>query len=173
MIARRALMLGLGLAAAAVTGGCGFHPLYGAHSPGAPDLAAVYVDLIPNRNGQLLRQALQARFEGTDSNVPKRYTLSVAYYAAAQGIGVQENNFTTRNRSVGNATWVLHPAGDTSKILTYGVVRSVDGYNVIDEQFFYQDLSEDAVEHRLAEALADQIKTGLALYFDKQKPVGK
>jgi LPS-assembly lipoprotein len=169
MIARRGLVLGL----VAVTAGCGFHPLYGVHAPSGPELASIYVDLIPNRNGQLLRQALQARFEGTDSNVPKRYTLTVAYYEATQGVGVQENNFTTRNRSVGNATWILHPANNASDKLAFGVVRSVDGYNIIDEQFFYQDLSEDAVEHRLAEALADQIKLGLALYFEKQNTAKK
>lgn len=169
MIARRGLLFAL----AALTAGCGFHPLYGVNSHGGPELAAVYVDLIPNRGGQLLRQALQARFEGTDSTVPKRYTLSVYFYEATQGVGVQENNFTTRNRSVGNATWVLHPAANASDKLAFGVVRSVDGYNIIDEQFFYQDLSEDAVQHRLAEALADQIKLGLALYFEKHPSTAK
>jgi hypothetical protein len=82
-------------------------------------------------------------------------------------LGVQPDNSTTRNRDVGTATWSLHPAGDTTRKLAGGTVRSLDGYNIIDEQYFYADLQEEQTQHRLAEALADQIVLGIALYFRK------
>ena len=163
MIARRALVLGL----AAATAGCGFHPVYGEAQKGNAALAAVYVGIIPNRSGQLLRQALQARLEGASSDVPKRFTLGVSYTEAVSGLDVQPNNATTRNRAVGYATWSLRSADNPAAQLAGGIVRSVDGYNIIDEQFFYQDLEEDAAEHRLAQALADQIALAMAVYFDK------
>jgi hypothetical protein len=46
-------------------------------------------------------------------------------------------------------------------------VRTVDGYNVVDSQFFYQNVEEEAAERRLADALSDQIVLGLSVYFDK------
>ena len=83
------------------------------------------------------------------------------------GLDVQPDNSTTRNRVIGNATWSLHAADKPAVQLAGGVVRSVDGYNVIDEQFFYQDLEQDTAEHRLAQALADQIVLAMGVYFDK------
>ena len=146
---------------------CGFRPVYGEGGRASAELPAVYVGVIPNRAGQLVRQAIQARLEGADSGVAKRYTLSMAYYETEQILGTQANNFATRARTVGNATWTLHPAGDPAVVLGTGTVRSVDGYNLIDEQFFYQDLSEDAVQRRLAQTVAEQVALGLCLYFDK------
>ena len=163
MIARRVLVLSL----AGMTAGCGFHPVYGEGQPGKAALAAVYVNIIPNRSGQLLRQALQAPLEGTSGDVPKRYTLGVGFFEAVSGLDVQADNSTTRNRTVGNATWSLRSADNPAVQLAGGSVRSVDGYNIIDEQFFYQDLEEDAAEHRLAQALADQIVLAMGVYFDK------
>jgi LPS-assembly lipoprotein len=166
MIARRHLVLGMaGLAA-----GCGFHPLYQQGTTQQAALQAVYVNIIPNRYGQLLRQALQARLEGDDSGVAKQYLLTVVSSESVQALGVQSDNSTTRNRDVGNAVWSLHSVNDPAKQLAGGTVRSVDGYNIIDEQFFYEDMEEDQAQRRLAEALADQIVTGLALYFGKHPP---
>ncbi len=144
---------------------CGFRPLYSVQGSQAANLSAVYVNIIPNRSGQLLRQALQSRLEGSASGVAKRYTLDVGYSESVQGVGVQSDNSTTRNRNVGNAVWSLHSADNTAVQVAGGTVRSLDGYNIIDEQFFYADLSEDAVQRRLADALADQIVQGLAVYF--------
>ena len=129
-------------------------------------MAAVFVDIIPNRSGQLLRQALQSRLEGSTSGVGKRYTLDVGYSESVQGVGVQSDNSTTRNRDVGNAVWSLHSADNSAVQIAGGSVRSLDGYNIIDEQFFYADLSQEAVQRRLAEALADQIVQGIAVYFN-------
>ena len=165
MFPRGFLAAAMGLALCGA--GCGFHPVYAPGGPEAAALPAVYVNIIPNRAGQLLRQALQARLAGTDDAVAKRYTLSVSYAEATEALGVQVDNSVTRVRDVGRATWTLHPLANDTVQLGTGTVRNVDGYNVIDEQFFYQDLSEEATQHRLADALADQIVTGLAVYFQK------
>ena len=152
-------------ALALLVAGCGFQPLYSLQHNQTANLAAVYVSIIPNRSGQLLRQALQSRLEGSASGVAKRYTLDVGYAESVQGIGVQSDNSTTRNRDIGNAVWSLHSADSAGVQIAGGTVRTLDGYNIVDEQFFYADLSEEAAERRLAEALADQIVQGLAVYF--------
>jgi len=157
----------LSLVLAVTLSACGFHPLYAPGGAQEAALQAIYVPIIPDRTGQLLRQALQQRLEGDDSAVAKRYELSISYFKTTANLDVQADNSTTRARDVGTAVWRLHPAGNASDTLTSGTVRSVDGYNIIDEQFFYMDLSEEAAQHRIADALADQIVTGLALYFHK------
>jgi LPS-assembly lipoprotein len=167
MIGRRNMLAFGGLGMASFVSGCGFHPLY---APGGKQLASmqsVYVDLIANRPGQLLRQALQARLEGADGDVTKRYTLSVQFAEAVEALGVQSDNSNTRLRDVGRADWALFPLGTGAALLASGKVRSVDGYNVIDEQYFYMDLSQEATERRLADALADQIVISLSAYFAK------
>jgi LPS-assembly lipoprotein len=145
--------------------GCGFHPLY---APGTGDeakLQSVYVAIIANRPGQLLREALQQRLEGTDSTVAKRFILTVTYSEGGEALGIQSDSVITRNRDTGKAVWVLQQADPPGLKLSYGTVRSVDGYDILNEQFFYSELAEEAVQRRLADAMADQIVQSLAVYF--------
>jgi len=79
MLGRRWLCLG----AAAALGGCGFQPVYmptasGKTGAAARGLQTVYVGTIPDRPGQVLRQALQDRL-GSDSGVPSQYDLQVGF----------------------------------------------------------------------------------------------
>jgi LPS-assembly lipoprotein len=162
-IARRALVLAgiVGLA------GCGFHPLYAPGEAQDAALSAIFVDLIQDRSGQLLREALQARLDANDNAAAKSFVLTVVYRENVSGIGIQNDNSSTRTRVVGTATWSLHPVGEDSKQITGGTVRSLDGYNIVNEQFFYSDLSQEAANRRVAEALADQITQALSVYFRK------
>ncbi len=166
MIGRRAFALG----AAALAAGCGFHPLYQQGGGQAAALSAIYVNVIRDRAGQLLRQALQARLDGSDSGVAKRYTLAVSFNESVSSLDVQADNSITRNRTIGTAYWSLHDLDNPTPQLAGGTVRSVDGYNIIDEQFFYATTQADQTDQRLADVLADQIVTGLALYFNKHPP---
>jgi LPS-assembly lipoprotein len=144
--------------------GCGFHPLYGQAGTPDPALQSVFVDVIANRNGQLLRQALQERLDGPD-NVAKKYQLSVFYAVANEAIGVQSDNSVDRNRIVGTANWTLKMPGPFGTKVISGLARQVDGANVIDAQFFYSDLASEAISKRIGDALADQIVQSLAVYF--------
>jgi LPS-assembly lipoprotein len=167
MIGRRTMLRlgGAGLATAVCS--CGFHPLYAPGGKQTAAMQAVYVNIIPNRAGQLLRQALQQRLAGSDGDVAKRYTLSVQFSEALEQLGIQSDNSFTRQRDIGRANWALSPLSNATSVLAKGNVRAVDGYNVIDEQYFYMDLSEEATQRRLADALADQIVIGLGVYFAK------
>jgi LPS-assembly lipoprotein len=161
----RALRFGSALMTLMAVAGCGFHPLYAPGGPALGGLRDVYVDVIANRNGQLLRQALQARLEGSVADGPKQYELSVAYGYTGASVGIQSDNSSDRTRFVGTAAWTLRRAGAVGTKIISGTVQSVDGTNVIDEQFFYSDLANDAVQRRMGENLADQIVQALAVYF--------
>ena len=169
MITRRTLVAGC----AAATSGCGFHPVYGSAGAGEGKLPEVYVGIIPNRPGQLLRQALQARLEGASSDVPKRYSLTVYYAESVQGLNVQADNSTTRNRDISTAAWALHLVDNPAATLASGTARSVDGYNILDEQFFYATQEQEETQRRQAEALANQIALALGVYFDRNTGLKK
>jgi LPS-assembly lipoprotein len=165
MMHRRGLCVGL----VSILGGCGFHPIYMPTASGKPgvaqrELAAVFVDIIPDRPGQLLRQALQERF-GDDSGTPAAYNLRVTFSVSGEGIAIEQDDISTRIRLIGVASWTLltHDAKQTA--LTAGGARAIDGVNIFDSQYFAADLETEAEQKRIAENIATQISLQLASWF--------
>jgi LPS-assembly lipoprotein len=160
------------LGSLAALSGCGFQPVYMPTASGKAgvaqrDLSAVYVEIIPDRPGQLLRQALQERF-GDDSGTPSDYNLHVGFSIAGEGIAVETNNISTRLRLVGNATWALLAHDEKHTTLTSGRARAVDAVNIFDSQYFAADLEVEAEQARIAETIAQQITSQLAVWFRQQ-----
>jgi LPS-assembly lipoprotein len=174
-IARRGLLQVsalMPLAALAVSA-CGFQPVYmptasGQPGPSARELAAVDVGIIPDRPGQLLRQALQERFASDGGGVQQYYDLQVSFVMIADANAIRPDNISTRTRLIGTAKFVLTAKDTSHKRLVTGSARAVDAYNILDQEYFAADLSNEAVTKRIAEALADQITTQLAGYFRKR-----
>jgi LPS-assembly lipoprotein len=149
--------------------GCGFQPVYMPTASGGAgvaqrELATVNVALMAGRPGQLFRQALQVEL-ADDSGEPQRYDLEANFWISGEGIAITANNIATRIRLIGNVTWTLRARDATRTPLTGGSGRMVDGMNVIDEQYFASDLENEAVQKRLADALAGQVATQLAIFF--------
>ena len=170
ILSRRALFaLGSGAGLTA----CGFQPVYmptasGRPGPAERELAAIYVNLLPDRPGQLLRQALQDRFEGSGSGAAHRYDLTVSYSISGDALGVQPDTTVTRLRMVGRANWTLTADDPAHTRLAQGAARAADALNLFDSQYFAVDLEVEAVQKRTAEAVADQITLQLAAYFRKR-----
>jgi LPS-assembly lipoprotein len=166
--ARRGVCVGLAL----VLGGCGFQPVYMPTASGKPgvaqrELATVNVPVIPERPGQLLRQALQERFSN-DSGTPSAYDLNVSYSIAGEGIAIEASSLATRIRLIGTATWTLLARDAKRTALTSGSARAIDGVNVFDSQYFASDLETEARQSSISENIATQIATQLAIWFRKQ-----
>jgi LPS-assembly lipoprotein len=169
---RRWVCLGSTATLASVLAGCGFQPVYMPTASGKAgvaqrDLATVFVEIIPERPGQVLRQALQERF-GDDSGTPAAYNLHVTFSISGEGVAIEQNDIATRIRLTSNATWTLigHDAKRTT--LASGNVRAIDGLNIFDSQYFAADLESEAEQKRLAENLATQIATQVAVWFRQQ-----
>jgi LPS-assembly lipoprotein len=165
MIGRRLLLLGAG----APLTGCGFQPIYmktasGQAGPAQRELAAVFVPVIAERPGQVLRQALQDHL-GNDSGTKANYDLQVNWSIAGEGIAVESNSIATRVRFTGNASWSLIARDDKHTKLTTGSARVLDGLNIFDGQYFASDMQTEVVEARMAEVAAQQITTQLAIWF--------
>ena len=169
--ARRAFVMAM----AAMVSGCGFHPVYavrGTSSPARHELGLIDVALLPDRPGQLLRQALQQRLANPGEALAKRYQLSVGYGIAAEAIGVQQDTTATRIRQSATATWSLKMLDPANTLVTSGSARALDGLNVIDQQYFEADLAGEATQRRLADAIANQITLQLASYFARRDAAG-
>lgn len=167
MLGRRAVLLAGGGVALA---GCGFHPLYaptasGAPGPAAAEMAAIYVPVVAERPGQLLRQELQQRFEGTGTGTAKRYELVATIAVNADAIAIQRDSSSSRVRLIGSAPWVLRALSLEHTVLAQGSSRILDGYNILNQQFFAADLESETVIRRVAAALADQIATQVGAFF--------
>ena len=165
-MARRTALLGGG---AALAGG-GFRPLYapaasGAPGPAAAEMAAIYVPVFADRPGQLLRQELQQRFEGTGTGTAKRYELVASIAVSAEAIAIQRDSSSSRIRLIGSAPWVLRTLSLDHAVLAQGTSRTLDGYNILNQQFFAADLESEVVIRRVAATLADQISTQVGAFF--------
>jgi len=171
MLGRRAALLGLGGAVS----GCGFHPIYAPRTDqpaGAQaQLAAIRVAPMGDRVGQLVREELQARFDHGEA-LAKRYELTVGLGLTVDALGIQTDTSVTRLRYVGTASWSLKTVGTAPTVLSSGNARSLDGLNILDQQYFEQDLAGETVIRRLASNLADQITIQVASYFARNPAAG-
>ena len=171
MIGRRSLLARLGgLAGLSGLAGCGFHPAYmptesGDAGTAQREMAAVFIDNIGERSGQLLRQELQERFERGESGVARRYTLTVSYGIGGEGIAVLPDNNVTRIRVIGDAKWYLVAQDPGRTRLAAGHAHAVDGFNILNQQYFFSDLSNEDSQRRMAKAIADQIAIQVAAWF--------
>ncbi len=174
LVGRR--LVGLGLLGS--LGGCGFRPLYAPAGSGGSgvttgqhlELSRIYVPVMAERSGQLLRQALQQRFEGSGTGEAKAYELIAALSISNDGIGIQRDNSTSRIRVDGSAVWRLQALTPERTVLTQGSSRVLDGFNIINQQVFAAELESDAAVRRVTSALADQIMIQIAAYF-RRDPV--
>jgi len=149
--------------------GCGFQPVYMPTASGKPgmaerELASVDIAIIPDRPGQLLRQALQDRFV-SDAGGLHRYRLTTSFYIAGEGINIQTGTEASRVRLIGVANWQLLTRDPTAKKLTFGSTHVVDGYNIFSGQFAAAVMESEALQKRIAEAVADDITLQLATWF--------
>jgi LPS-assembly lipoprotein len=175
---RRGLLAGL--AAAALTAGCGFRPLHGpgGEEVGLEDLpaelrremAAVRIAPMYERTGQIMRRDLQRRFEGQSPGTPGRYLLTVAVRYDSDVLGYRRDGTISRVRIIATADWTLTTQSVPPEPIARSAypIRIVDAFNVPDLQFFSADVSRDAMDLRLTSFLTQQIAEGVALEFRKR-----
>jgi LPS-assembly lipoprotein len=167
-VARRGVLLaGIGV----LLTGCGLHPLYQAKDGGGAGdaergLAATSVAIIAERPGQLLREALQTRFDRAGGGVAKRYDLVVSLGIASEGLNYQQTTSSpTRLRLVATAAWSLVSLDAKRTTLATGMARTMDSFNLFNQQFFAADLESEGVQRRMMLAVADQMTLQLASWF--------
>jgi LPS-assembly lipoprotein len=160
------------LALACPLAACGFEPLYARNDRGVSpveDLAAVQVELIPNRSGQILRTYLRDGLNPNNVEVPRRYTLRVTLVEPRQELALQRNDTVARYGYGVAAGFVLIDAAGRG--LFQGAASLSTNYEVSDSQFATLSSLYDARD-RAMQVISDDIRNQLAVYFRGRPTTG-
>lgn len=144
--------------------GCGFRPLYGSKSdaPGlAAELASVEVAPIPERTGQLLRNALEQRMERAGGAYRKAYTLELEVDESTEALGLGRDATVTRANLVVTAAFQLRQNGT---VIWSGQSRSAAAYNVLTQQYATIASERDSRDRAVTQ-VADDITRRLAVFL--------
>ncbi|MGI9499260.1 MAG: LPS assembly lipoprotein LptE [Geminicoccaceae bacterium] len=164
---RTLIFAGFALAATAPLGACGFRPLL--HQAQGESvrghLAAVRVSGLGGRLGQHLGTALEDNLDPTSSGESARYDLAIRLRNKNSALAIQLDNTITRYNLTLTAGFVLTRMED-QKVLYRSSVRRVASYNLRRAPFATLTAQKDA-ERRAAKEIADDIRTLLALHFQR------
>lgn len=150
---------------------CGFTPLYGtggkAGAPVAADLGSVYIENIPDREGQYLRNALIDRFYLSGRPDNAFYSLTVApVQESLTDLDITKSSDATRAQLRLATVMILRDRG-AGQILLERKLTSITSYNVLQSQFTTR-VSESNARQNALDDLARQVEQQLALYFRRQ-----
>jgi LPS-assembly lipoprotein len=144
-------------------GGCGLRPLYsgGAQGPVAQSLRNIEVAPIEGKAGWLVRNAINDRLAAVNGATP-RYRLIVKLDDDISGFGVRADDAVTRERRTLRARYQLVEIGRDAIVLD-ATAGSDAGIDVTSSEYATIAAENTALE-RLAQTVADQIISRLALY---------
>ncbi|MCB9948566.1 MAG: hypothetical protein H6842_12210 [Rhodospirillaceae bacterium] len=165
---RRAAALLASAFATALAGACGFRPLYGetpAGTAAAAELASIEVGVIADRPGQQLRSYLLERLNPGGRPVDPRYRLVVNIAESRQSFAVLADDTVSRYNLIVVASFLLLGA-ESQDVLLERSSRATASYNVLDDQYATLS-SERTARERALEAISNDIRTQLALYFQR------
>ena len=144
---------------------CGFTPVYGTRST-STDLSSITVDIIPNREGQIIRNHLIDRLYKNGYPSAPRYSLNVtSVEESIVEIGIDQDDEASRAQLRQKTTMRLKNI-ETNKIILTRTVRATSGYNILAGQFTTY-VTEDDARAQALKALSENIMTQLELYFNQ------
>ena len=152
------------LALSLVLAGCGFRPLYG---PGLqPQLAAIYVEPMGERDGYELRNTLIDLLGSNGQQAGKRYRLTVNLSQSSRGVALRNDAAITRYNDTLDASYVLTDLAGTT--ITTGSQTSLSAYNVANSPYATLAAQRDSSK-RAAQDIAQRIQIELAAFFRQRR----
>src|SRR5437868_2194903 len=125
------------LVATATLAGCGLHPLYGQQSTSravGAELQLTAIDLIPERNGQVLRNLLMDKFYLEGRPEKPDYRLAVQLASTEENLGIRPDATATRARiRIGAEVQLL--SSKTGEVLYRTSARSIVSYDILQAQY--------------------------------------
>lgn len=151
------------LALILVLSACGLKPMYGGGSSGtvATSLASIQVAPIPERAGWLVRNALVDRLGGEAGN--PSYRLDVELDDDLTAFGIRGDAAVTRERRTLRARYRLVDLS-TGEVVMDATAGSDAGIDVVSSEYATV-AAEQTAQERLAQVVADQMVSRLALYM--------
>ena len=144
--------------------GCGFSPMYGPSL--SPQLAAIYVEPMPERDGYELRNTLIDLLGSNGAQAGKRYKLTVNLRQSSRGVALRNDAAITRYNDTLDADYTLTDlAGAT---ITTGSQSTLSAYNVAASPYATLAAQRDSSK-RAAIAIAERIRLDLAAFFRQRR----
>ena len=159
------------LAVAATLGACGYKPLYGQRGVIRRDMGQVRIQPIPNREGQVLRNALLDRINPNGEPGAAPYELSVVYSDSLSQIAIRKDETATRANLRISVNFSLKEAASGLTVFR-GRSRRTASYNIVQSDYA-NVIARRTTQRRAAQLVADDIATRLALYFNRVRKVRK
>ncbi len=165
---RRALVI---LMLSAALAGCGFKPMYGdnatATSPSVMDkMATIDIRPIPDRLGQIVRNELVDAITPQGTSAPV-FELALKVGEEREDVGIRQNAAATRANYRMSAKFELRELA-TDKVVLTGTTWAETAFDIVQQDYPTVIAQQDAQE-KLAAELAEEIKTRIAVFFDKGK----
>ena len=166
---RRALLI---LMLSLALPGCGFKPMYGENTtstaPSVMDrMAAIDIRPIPDRLGQVVRNELvDAITPGGTAGAPI-YELALKVGEEREDVGIRQNASATRANYRMSAKFELREIASDKVVLT-GTTWAETAFDIVQQDYPTVIAQQDA-QKRLAVELAEEIRTRIAVFFDKGK----
>jgi LPS-assembly lipoprotein len=164
-----ALRRGVWLLLALSLCGCGFRPLYAPRAPQDwdPDLAAIAVNPMPNRPGQILELALREDLNPGGASVAPRWHLATTLTVARTDLGIQRNATATSSEITVTASYTVTDT-KTGAAVYSSSSRAVGDFNQLNDAYATQVGADDAQDRALHE-LADEMAVRMALFVRQQR----
>ena len=161
------MMRAIALALMLLLGACGLRPMYAGGSSGvvATGLGSVQVAPIPERAGWLVRNALVDRLGG-ESGEPS-YRLEVELDDELTAFGIRGDAAVTRERRTLRARYRLVELSSGLVVLD-ATAGSDAGIDVVSSEYATV-AAEQTAQERLAQMIADQMVSRVALYMRNSK----
>lgn len=152
-----------------VLGSCGFHPLYAPSGPRDwdPDLAAINVEPIKDRPGQILAQALRENINPGDIAVRKRWNLNTGLTVVRSDLGIQRNATATTSEIFVSASFTITDAGTGQAIYTSSS-QAVGDFDQVTDAYATQ-VAADSARDRAIREVADEMTLRLAIFVRDQR----
>lgn len=154
---------------AATLVGCGFRPLYGSRAPQEwdPELAAISVSTIKDRQGQVLALALREQLNPGGQSVAARWRLDTQLYVSRGDLGLQRNATTTGSEVFVSAVFSLTDL-QSGKVVYSSSSRANADYDRLVDAYATQVGGDDAQDRALHQ-VADEMSLRLALFMRQQR----
>lgn len=152
--------------------GCGFQPLLGRQSGSgsvSDELASIRIAPIPDRSGQLLRNALLDSLTPRGAAVTPQYALTIRLQEPRQTIALRRDDVISRSSYSAVATFDLVDR-QNRKIAT-GTSSFTTDYEITVSEYATRSSLEDARSRVLA-LIADDIRNQLALALKRSASGG-
>ena len=173
MWSRRALLTGIaGIGAVGALNGCGFRPLYGRSGGGdlSEALARVEIGPIPDRVGQLVRNALLDGLRPRGASSYPAFRLDVDVQESISSLAVRKSANATRADLNLSGTFILRDFSTGTELLS-GTSQAISSYNILNSEFTTL-MSEKGARDRAARQLADDIRLKIATFLKTNSAKG-